>query len=256
MKTKMEGVFAIEEFPILHPHRILTFLFDQVGLEIPIEQVQEYWRDAQACGRPWAEGETSCRIPVALYGDSAKTWVQYKFEKITGIFMSLPLWRPRSVRCSKFLLFSCPTEKLVSNRTYNTVFRRIVWSLNYAFDGINPTAAPRGKTLTPEEVQRAGTPVTRQGHKFVVTEVKGDWEYIRDTFRVSASWNGNTICYKCPAMAKGPPGLVYFNFGSSPSSGCMWLKEEFSLQGFISLRLKSKNLCALANHYLQLVMFS
>ena len=247
MKSKAPRGYELVEHPIIHPHRLLAYLFDHVNLEIATDDLCQYWEDARKYKRPWAKKcpPTSSHIPLALYGDSAKTATQYKFEKVTGIFLALPLWRPKSMRYSHFLLFSCMTLDMIKSRTLNMVWRRLAWSLNTAFEGVYPSIGCRGKSLSQKEVELAGSPLTRGRHKFIVTEYRGDWEYHRDTFKLKASWNGKIVCMKCPALSKGDPGLLYYNYGGDASDNCQWIQQEFSLSQFVSLRLKDKALCIL-----------
>ena len=84
MKTKDQIV--LETHPIIHPHSILSFLFNEVGVEIPEAEIRGYWDDAYRFRRPWAPASPSrLHVPLAMYGDSARTVVQYKFEKVTGL---------------------------------------------------------------------------------------------------------------------------------------------------------------------------
>ena len=101
---------------------------------------------------------------------SARLWTQYKFEKITGISMNLPLFRPRSIRHSRFLLISIPTEKLVKNRTVNEVWKRLLWSLQSAFHGVNPPRGMPGRPLSEADIKRSGSPLTRTMTKFALTD--------------------------------------------------------------------------------------
>ena len=48
---------------------------------------------------------------------------------------------------------------------------------------------------------------------------------------------------KCPCAPKGDVELLYFNFGESGEDNCQWINQEFSLQQFISQRLKGTRLC-------------
>lgn len=237
---KVASGISIEKYPILHPHRILTYLWDDVGLDLSQSDVAEYWRHAREFGEPFATNSpaSDAHHPLGFHGDSARLWTQYKFEKITGIFMNLVLFRPRSIRHSRFLLFSIPTEKLVKNRTINGVWKRLMWSLQSAFHGVNPQRGMPGRPLSVADLKRSGSPLTRTMAKFALTELRGDWEWHRDVWRPSASWISNVVCFKCPAMARGDEKYLYYNYGAT----CQWLQEEFGLAQFIARRLRDNNL--------------
>ncbi|CAK8999463.1 Uncharacterized protein SCF082_LOCUS6057 [Durusdinium trenchii] len=204
----------VEVYPIIYPHRILAYLFDHVQVELSTHDITEYWDHSRQTGEAWACKSSASRthIPLGLHGDGARLWTQYKVEKIVAIFLNMPLFRPKSARHSRFLLFTIGRHKLIKNRTINVVWRRLVWSLNACFTGL-----------------------------FALTELRGDWEWHRDTWRFTASWQSHEVCFRCPAVTRGDESLVYYNNG--PTSG--WVNRDFTLDQFIARRLKENQLCPL-----------
>ena len=237
---KSPGEKKVEAYPIVFPHRILSYLFDDVGLDIPESVVNSYWDHSIRMKEPWAcESEASrFHMPVGIHGDAARLWTVYKVEKLVGVWMNLPLFRPKSVRHSRWLLFSIPRDKLIKNRTLNAVWKRLVWSLNAAFEGKNPEHGPGGCSLFGDHLARAGTPLCKTNRRFALTELRGDWEWHRDTWRFTASWNGQQVCFKCPALKSGDERYRYYNISDSSR----WLGEEFTLDQFIARRLKENQL--------------
>ncbi|CAE7029554.1 unnamed protein product [Symbiodinium sp. CCMP2592] len=150
--------------PVLLPHRILSFLFEELGLEISADALAKYWAHCKRwcdwCCDPDFDGS---HIPVSLYGDTARYGQGYDQAKITGCFMSLVLWRPKSTRMSQWLLWCLDTELSLGWKSHNPLYRAIVESLNAAFDGLTPDNRPLGR-------------------KFAVTQMKGDWEYHYQTW--------------------------------------------------------------------------
>lgn len=237
---------TFQKFPILHPHRVLWFLFDKIGVSIAAEDVAAYWQHFWDVGEPWAtcSPASAQHMPVGLHGDGARLLTHVRFEKHIGVWMNLPLWRPRSIRYSRWLLFSIPRDKIFRNRTLNAVWRRLKWSFDACFQGLNPTVDQLGRALTGKDLQRAGSPITSQGLIFTVTEYRGDWEWHRDTFRPSASWTAVSICFKCPAKVRAQPhSLLAYNWGSCLEDNCGWIRQEYDRDEFLVLRLKNRNLC-------------
>lgn len=249
--SKSPRGLSMESFPILHPHRVLAYLFDVVGIDVPDHLVQQYWDHSRQVGEPWAVNSPASRhhVPIGLHGDAARLWTVYQFEKHVAIFMNLVLFRPTSTRYSRFLLFSIPHNKLFKNRTLNRVWERLAWSLEACYKGKNPDLGPRGIPLKGKNLERANLPITKGNRVFCVTEYRGDWEWHRDTFRPRASWNSLQVCFKCPATLHGDHGYIFHNPGSCPEDGCKWVQEEYSLEGFISKALKEKNLCGLVSQF-------
>ena len=242
---KAPGEASVELYPMVYPHRVLAYLFDEVKLEMPTAEVQQYWRHARTMQEPWAcaHPATEWHVPVGLHGDGAKLWTQYRVEKYVAVWMNLPLFRPRSVRHSRFLLFSIEKWKMIKNRSLNVFWRKVVWSLNAAFTGRNPSLGPGGQPLSGSHLERAGRPICKSQQKFALTELRGDWEWHRDVLRFSAAWQSQLMCFKCPAATKGHGCDAYIYYNNSPTS--RWLEEEFNLEQFVARRLKERQLCAL-----------
>lgn len=234
---------SMATYPIVHPHRILSYLFNDCGLQISSSEVEEFWTHSRGVQEPWAihSSATSEHIPLGVHGDSARLWTQYRFEKITAIWMNIILFRPASARHSRFLLFSCPTNSMVKNRTLNRVWRRLSWSFNAAFTGMNPTCGEGGRALSGGDLTRSGTPITNSKRKFSLCELRGDWEWHVQIWRPCASWVSNNICFKCPCRAKGEASNLYHCIEPT----CTWIQEEYNLEEFISQRLKDRHLCDL-----------
>lgn len=237
----------MESFPILYPHRVLTYLFNEVGIEIPPQDVAEYWQHSREMGEPWAihSPASSQHIPLGLHGDGARLFTQYKFEKQIGVAFNLPLFKPRSVRHSRFVLFTIPNAKLYKNRTMNQVFRVLTWSFNAAFQGLNPSTGPMGGALCGEALRRAGTPLTAGFHKFCLCELRGDWEWHVCIWRPTSSWVSKNVCFKCGALSSGTPEMLYHNTGAPGEVRCRWIEEEYTHDQFIARGLKDTNLCNL-----------
>ena len=145
--------------PVLLPHHILQYLFETVGLRISAEALTQYWAHCKEfC--PWASAAVfdGTHLPLSIYGDSARYGQGYDMSKVTGCFMSLVLWRPKSTRMSQFLLWSLNAQLSLGSRSHNPLYLVIVKSLNAAFNGETPEGG-------------------RLPYKFCVTQLKGDWEY-------------------------------------------------------------------------------
>ena len=226
---------------MLFPHEVLAYCFNEAGYTCSVEERRAYWESAKEAGELWAVSHTGSHTlhPVGLYGDSARLPTNYRQEKITGIFLNLVLFRPRSVRSSRFLLWCGDTKQIFRNRTLNQVFRYIVWSLQFAYIGIHPTHTMGGQPL---QTPLAGKPLTDGSDCFAVTENRGDWEWHKFTFRFNASWVSNDICFRCPATANGPVGMRYYTFDEQ---SCDWLRQEFCTAQFCARRLPDKNICDL-----------
>ena len=75
---------------VLEPHKVINYLFDECGVEIPMSHVRAFWHHFRSVNVPWLENcdATDAHVPIALYGDGARCRQQaYKpVEKVLGIF--------------------------------------------------------------------------------------------------------------------------------------------------------------------------
>ena len=73
---RVKKQFAFGQVPMYDPHAILNYLFDEISLQIPPDQVRQYWKQAASAGCPWAQHElaesggnfSDLRIPVKSFG--------------------------------------------------------------------------------------------------------------------------------------------------------------------------------------------
>lgn len=203
---------------IIEPHKLMDALITKVGVDIPVARVHEYWRvHRDELKEDWAVASPASRdhIPFAFYGDSAK--IHDDGTKIVGIFITFPaVWRPRSARNGRWCLFALEEHKLYGHHTLHCVLQRFVYSANLLFNGVDPD--DNSKFL-------AG------GRKFVVTELKGDWQWHKWTMRFVSSWqNLKTVCFLCDAKGRsaGDPGMLYYCMDENPK----W--NHYDLQGFLA----------------------
>ena len=234
---------VLEEIELLEPHSILAYLMD-AGLHISAEAVQKFWRFAREFEQPWAVASpaTDSHIPVGLWGDSATVFTEFGRYKIYAVFMNLPLWRPKSVRYSRFLLFTLEDSKILDYRTLLPIWRHIVWSLNCSFNGTWPSVGPMGERLARRyAVHNAGKSLCKNGSRFCCTEVRGDWAWMKETFRFpGCSWNAHKVCFRCTARSD----LHTLYHHHDAESGQYWLRKEFSLVQFLNERIPATDPCA------------
>ena len=63
----------------------------------------------------WRHSLNALPWPLGLYGDDANIGlINSPYSKVFGLWMSVVLYRPRSTRLSRFLLFSIEQDKVVS----------------------------------------------------------------------------------------------------------------------------------------------
>ena len=220
----------------------MSYVFDDCGLEIPEAHIHQYLDNAIASGEAYASPDSRHRVPLGFYGDAAQLITRYQVEKMLCFFMNIIIFRPRSTRFSRFLIWSCDTSLLYKNRTINTILRWVVWSFNCLYWGKHPSSRPGNRPLSEAEQAVAGTWLTRGKYQFQVTELRGDWEFHKLCWQFKCSWKGGVkvgICFRCPAMSRcNDPGLLYWNLDDETST---WTQQEFDTLEYISKRVPATN---------------
>ena len=208
--------------PVLLPHMVLAYLFDKVGVEISSDVLRGYWSHCKRfCA--WARDDTldGSHIPVTLYGDTARYGQGFDQSKVTGCFLSLVLWRPKSTRMSQWLLWSLSAGLSLGWKSHNPLYLAVVKSLNACFDGLTPSGQPLGR-------------------KFCVTQLKGDWEYHAQTWRLERFWKKRFICWRCDAENH---SLARHSMIDVMSDSPSWRATEFSHNAFVVRAMKPDHVC-------------
>lgn len=239
---KNDRGYEMATLELLEPYDVIRYLMMDVKVDIPEAQVNQYWDHWRAVGAEWAlhTGASRSHIPLGLYGDAARVRQPAfgEVQKVLGIFISLPLFRPRSIRMSRWLLFSIDEKLLYQNVTLHSVLRRIVWSVNLLFEGVYPASGPFGEEFDPK---LSGKPICG-GKRFAVTELRGDQLWHKQVWQHKASWKGGvheSVCCQCDVRNRGHE--AYFRIEDGDEIG-----REYSLLDFINEQLPLRNPCSSA----------
>lgn len=230
---KLPAGYEMEKMPVIYPHDLIGYLFNTLGVTISREAVTRYWVHALSTGQPFAlygPGDTDA-VPLGLYGDGARLATLYKHEKLIAVWINLPLYRPKSTRSSRWLVFSIMHEKLYSHWTLDAVMRHLLWSFRALFVGEIPQEGPFGGELPPNLAGRQGEQIIR-GRKlsFVITEYRGDWEWHRDLWHFSGcSWKSEKVCWMCDARRCADWNNAYWNL----EENSLWADNAFTLAEFL-----------------------
>ena len=230
---------ALEDWPIIDVHNTMAFLFNEAKIQIPGEALKQYWQTSKRFGEVWAqdvpEEEMEFTVPIGLYGDSARVDTNFNTEHIMAFFANILLWRPRSVRMSRFLVLAIPESRL-TGETIQAILRRITWSCNHAFFGRWPKTDHVGALIGGH---LAGKSLTPGNLKFQVTELRGDWSFHKKIWQwPKVQWNAADICHLCPVKGISSDwGQLYWNFEAT--------HEDFSLTQYLAHRMPQRRICFL-----------
>ena len=242
---KLECGYEMKPLTLMEPFSVVKYMFCEAGVAVDYAEVEAFWNHHWDVKSPWAieSTATSKHIPLGLHGDGAKLrQLSYqKPQKMIGIWLNAPLWRPKSVRASRWLLCAINEESLYQHFTLNAIYHRLCWSLNCLHSGTYPSTGPKGEPLEGKQKERAGRPIC-SGMVFAVTEVRADWVYHKQVLRFHSSWSGgaNTpVCFQCAAWNSGPDRF-YDTSDSSP----LW-RKQYSLEEFLVHQMPQEHPSAL-----------
>ena len=236
----------IAEIDMIDPLSLMEFLFCKCGLEIDAEHVRQYWNhyrspETAADWAVWSDASND-HVPIGLYGDSCKIRAG---EKMVGIFLNFPLFRPRSIRVSRFLLTCVQEELMVGRQTLDCLWRHVVWACNVLYNGKWPRTGPNGQLLPQHQAHKVGQDIV-PNRKFCVTELRGDWLWFKLCFQFKSSWVGGTkvpVCFQCEARSVGD--ALYYDV--TPESA-VWETEYPDPVTFL-VKQMPRNPSFLSDHY-------
>ena len=224
MKKKLNSAETQNvKIPVFLPHKILLYLFNVLGLAIPWEKLQTYWQHLKLHLPGGTKNIEGTPIPLCLYGDTARYGQGFDQSKITGFWLSIPLWRPKSTRMSQWLLWSLNADLSCGEQSHNPLYLAIVRSLNSCINGETPEG---GKLPS----------------SFAVTEIRGDWEWFWQTFRLKQWYKTKKICWRCSAENAENATHCYLDVSENPS----WLDTMYTHNDFMLRVLPDDLVCCLA----------
>lgn len=174
---------------------------------------------------------------MGIYMDDCKFGQSALQDKILGIFVSLPLWRPKSTRNSGWLIWACRMSLLSGNTSIYPVLQSITWQCNVLFYGVKPQTLMNGDPvpLSMKYLLPAGTSITKDHLCFTVSELRADWKQHREVWNFISSWIATNICFKCWAK-QNRVRCSYLDC----TDNAEWLETELGLAEFIADMLKPR----------------
>ena len=224
--------------PVIDVHELLSYLHCELGVATPRIKVREWWEQQAASSMPHAvnfPGSYDC-IPFSLYGDECNLGQDPADSKVTAIFLSLTLFKPKVVKHGHHLLFAMKDSEMVHENleTLTPVLRHIVWSSNVALTGRFPASCMLGEPLTSSKQLKAGTPLAH-GRCFAACELKGDWLWHQRVLRLKDIPVARKICFLCEAHADDQSQLKYYD----DSEAALWRGTMVDTTTFINTKVRT-----------------
>lgn len=204
MNSKLPSGHEWTQLEVLDPVSVVRYMVD-AGLKIDMKAVRKFWDHHSSVNSPWIVQSQATRdhVPLGLFGDAVK-FRQKRYgkpEKMLAVFLNAPLWRPKLARASRWLLFAIRENDVYEHKTLDCIFHYLVWRLNVLHDGTFPITGRSGEPLTGRDRERAGQAVCN-GLRFAITELRGDWLYHRQVFRMRSTWLSGKKKPRCAIFAQ------------------------------------------------------
>ena len=145
--------------------------------------------------------EPDLAFPVGIHGDDASAFTRQKVLVLTfnSSTVSLQTLDNRILFTAVSLLHAVP-------ETLTEVYKVLAWSLNALAEDTHPIADHNGKLFSPthhpERYAMAGEPLTKEFHRGIWSELRGDWKWQMESLNLEAHYNKDYVCYLCRAHKK------------------------------------------------------
>lgn len=255
------GKIVTEDVPAVNILSLFAYLFNHHGVYLDDAVVQKWWRHARDY-LPYGKNHPAVlqgghHVPIGVHGDEAR----YSSSggppaKVIAVSLSMPLWRPRSSRNSRFLIFVLRETLSLGKKSLFPVFDYIRWALNIMFEGVKPQSGYLGGILPHHLVAPDPASETWEHDrwicankiKFALTELRGDWSWFYHAYNLRPHWVSAMPCFKCDVKGAGAPaGESYVDY----SPNAFWCGNETSHVQFLTQKLHPGHLCASAGSHAQ-----
>ena len=213
-KTGPQETTRVEQ-AVLWPHLLVSAIhkhfpavFQQRILGGSAENVARFWSsmgdNPAYTGHPMRERDnhrTKC-IPLSLHGDGvAVSGVQRVWSKTADIISFTSMLGKGPTISTNFMIILWYWEKLVPNHLVPEFFKRLKWSLQWAYRGDHPDRDWNGRLYTPADREYSvRLQPLADGYFFTLFGIRGDLEWMHKVFSFPiASQTRAGCCGECPA---------------------------------------------------------
>ena len=199
------GEETVALLPMIDVHDIIHHMGEcgkQDELLGAVETVIAFWRHYRHTVKAnWAlfHPASDEAKPLGFHGDECKVT---GYDKLYALQWSPVLGNSKKKTTSqdcRYPIFVCRSDRVIPDKTFRPVCRRVTWSLNALLKGVNPFVDENGIPVTGKQRELAGKPIA--GCTAVMAELRGDWQWYFWLFGLRAYWKARRICGRCWATS-------------------------------------------------------
>ena len=172
---------------------------DRHAIQFSNDQLQEFWDHWKANMDPHpATSSKKLHTPIGISGDDT----QYSLAgaKAYVMVVNFILHDPAPGDQCRFPWCILRHELSVGPATLDPIMRVCTWSLNVCHVGIYPRLGATGEPLQGARATKSGQAM--EHGPWSVTEMRGDWKYHWELWRLRRFYNSNHLCMFCDACKK------------------------------------------------------
>lgn len=196
------------KLPFYLPHELLASMLATNDLHVLLEtkglnhNVRTHLERAEVCSQQRF-------VPLGLWGDGVPcNWD--RTESLECFSLSLPGCSGADANI-RFPLAAINKKHCIKHKTFDDVLAVLTWSLQICALGTYPTKNHVDEPFADKKrLGWAGKPL---GFRAMLAEVRGDWKFYKDTFRLPGWQEKRGCCWKCEVT---PDGI------RDPSSTAAW----------------------------------
>ena len=174
------------------------------------KELFDFWKGTAETDREWMDAHPTLNgaedfekiLPVGIHGDDAGI---FQGDKYLVVSWNSCAAEGRKTLDSRILIACVLFNTLVEGVSLNQLYRVLVWSLDALATGKYPAKDHDGtkfsKSHHPKRAKMAGKQIA-DGYRGAFSEMRGDWKFLRETFRLKENWKAKRVCHLCRAHKK------------------------------------------------------
>ena len=244
MHTEDGGV-AMQTIHCLLPHEVFSHLWahaPNVAMELfgSSHERSHFWSEMERVGQEMPEGHRadehrlwlqrhpsrhatpSRRVPVGIHGDAGQ---MHGGEKITAVSWGGLCRKGTTFDTRLVFVVIKHSQQVAAHGTLFRAFETLAWSMGALVTGVHPACDEMGRPFGPDHepgrALLAGQPLAPSPEGPLCgawAELRGDWEFLRDSLGLKHHYLANNMCHLCAATQHAGPNCyaTAANFGEGP----------------------------------------